>query len=347
MTAPAAPFAGQAPWRVASWVAAGFAGGVLALVLLFAAAGGQAPGTPAGGSGGAVNTAEIPAAYVPWVLAAGSICTAITPAIIAAQDQAESGWNPRIVSSAGAEGIAQFLPGTFTSWGRNDDGTGNVSPFNPADEIMAQGRYDCSLAALASRLLASGQASGTVVDLALASYNAGPGQVEAAHGVPADAADYVRKIDSLAATKYAAPGVASGAAGGSGAGLEAVAAAESALGTPYQWGGSCGDPHGADPSGWCDCSSLVQMAWAAAGVSLPRVTSQQVRSGTPVTSTGDLRPGDLIFIPGSDGTAASPGHVGMYVGGGMLINAPETGQVVRFAPVSSWQGQIVALRHIG
>jgi cell wall-associated NlpC family hydrolase len=151
----------------------------------------------------------------------------------------------------------------------------------------------------------------------------------------------VRQIDSLAATKYGAAGVA-----GSAAGLAAVAAARSALGTPYQWGGSCTDPRSPDPSRWCDCSSLMQMAWAAVGVSLPRTTFQQVDSGTPVSSVGQLQPGDLIFIPGADGTATAPGHVGIYVGDGMLIHAPTTGQVVQFEPVSSWQGQIVAMRHI-
>jgi cell wall-associated NlpC family hydrolase len=160
--------------------------------------------------------------------------------------------------------------------------------------------------------------------------------------VPAYAAGYAQSIQSLAASKYAAA-----SAGGSAEGLAAVAAAESALGTPYQWGGYCDDPHGADPSGWCDCSSLVQMAWADAGVPLPRTTFQQVDSGTPVPSVSDLQPGDLIFIPGSDGTAAAPGHVGMYVGDGMLINAPQTGEVVQFATVASWQSQIVAMRHIG
>jgi cell wall-associated NlpC family hydrolase len=88
------------------------------------------------------------------------------------------------------------------------------------------------------------------------------------------------------------------------------------------------------------------MAWAAAGVSLPRTTFEQVYSGTPVASVSQLQPGDLIFIPGADGTV-SPGHVGMYVGDGMLINAPTTGEVVQFAAVSSWAGQIVAMRHIG
>jgi cell wall-associated NlpC family hydrolase len=203
-------------------------------------------------------------------------------------------------------------------------------------------RYDCYLASLAGQLVSAGQASGTVTDLALAGYNAGPGQVESAHGVPADAAAYVQEIDQLAITKYSQV-----PASGSTAGLTAVAAAEAALGTPYQWGGSCSDPRGADSSGWCDCSSLVQMAWAAAGVALPRTTFLQVDSGTPVASVSDLQPGDLIFIPGADGSAASPGHVGMYVGDGMLINAPTTGQVVQFATVASWRGQIVAIQHIG
>jgi cell wall-associated NlpC family hydrolase len=326
--------------RLAIRAGAVLAGGVLALILLFAAVGGQAPTTAPGSAG--VNTTGIPVAYVPWVLAAGSICADITPAIIAAQDQVESGWNPRAVSPAGAEGIAQFLPSTFATWGENSDGTGDVSPFNPADEIMAQGRYDCSLASLMTRLVAAGQVSGDVVSLALASYNAGPGAVEAAHGVPADAASYAQQIESLAASKYSQATVS-----GDTAGQVAVAAAESALGTPYQWGGSCDDPHGADPSGWCDCSSLVQMAWAAAGVSLPRTTFAQVLVGTPVASVSDLQPGDLIFIPGADGTAASPGHVGLYVGDGILINAPSTGRVVQFTTVASWAGQIVAMRSEG
>jgi cell wall-associated NlpC family hydrolase len=308
---------------------------MLALFLLVAA---TTPSSTTEPASTVLNSSAVPSQYLTWVLRAGSMCTAITPAIIAAQDQVESGWNPHAISPAGAEGIAQFLPGTFATWGHNDDGTGNVSPFNPADEIMAQGRYDCSLAALAQQLIDRGAASGTATDLALAAYNAGPGAVEAAHGIPAAAAAYVRKIDDLAATTYSAA---------TGKGAIAVAAAESALGTPYQYGGSCDDPHGPDPSGWCDCSSLVQMAWRAAGVDLPRTTYQQVDSGTPVASVADLQPGDLIFIPGSDGTATNPGHVGLYVGNGWLINAPYTGQDVRFARVADWASQIVAMRHIG
>lgn len=327
----------RAAGKLAAGAIAVFTAAVLGLLLLFAAVGQEQPAT----QDSTLNTAAVPAAYLPWVLRAGSLCTAITPPVIAAQDQVESGWNPNAVSPAGAEGIAQFLPSTFPAWGRNDDGTGHVSPFNPDDEIMAQGRYDCSLASLAQHLIQSGQATGTVTDLALGAYNAGPGAVEAAHGVPAAAQAYVQQIDQLAATRYSTV-----TAIGSAAAMTAVAAAESALGTPYHYGGSCTDPHGADPGGWCDCSSLVQMAWAAAGVALPRTTYQQVHSGTPVASVSQLQPGDLIFIPGSDGTPANPGHVGMYVGNGWLIDAPYTGQVVRFEQVSTWRSQIVAMRHI-
>jgi cell wall-associated NlpC family hydrolase len=326
---------------VAAGAIAALFGGLLALVLVLATLSSTSSPSPSV-LGTALNTAAVPQRYVSWVIAAGSLCTAIPAAVIAAQDQAESGWNPDAVSPAGAEGIAQFLPSTFKTWGRNDDGTGYVSPFNPYDEIMAQGRYDCSLASLTQQLIGNGKASGSATDLALAAYNAGPGSVEAAHGIPADAAAYVQQIDQLAATKYS-----DGTAASSEAGLVALAAAESALGTPYQYRGSCDDPHGADSAEWCDCSSLVQMAWRTAGVELSRTTYQQAGSGTPVASVADLQPGDLIFIPGSDGTPSNPGHVGMFVGDGLLINAPETGEVVQFATVASWQGQIVAMRHIG
>jgi hypothetical protein len=95
MTAVGLPAGGTGLGKVAARGAVTACGTVLALILLFAAVGGQSPSAPAGTSGG-VNTAAIPAAYVPWVLAAGSMCTAISPAVIAAQDQVESGWNQRV-----------------------------------------------------------------------------------------------------------------------------------------------------------------------------------------------------------------------------------------------------------
>ena len=79
------------------------------------------------------------------------------------------------------------------------------------------------------------------------------------------------------------------------------------VGKPYVWGGT-------GPSGY-DCSGLTQAAWAAAGVSLPRTTYDQVNSGTRV-SWENKQPGDLLFFYG-----ASPSHVGMYAGDGIMVHA--------------------------
>lgn len=114
------------------------------------------------------------------------------------------------------------------------------------------------------------------------------------------------------------------------------------LGTPYQWGGSCADSHGPDPMGRCDCSSLMQQSYKAAGVTLTRTTYTQVKEGKPV-SVDALQPGDLVF---TEGTAEVPEHVGMVVGQGLIVNAPHTGDVVRLATLASWKPQILAARRV-
>jgi cell wall-associated NlpC family hydrolase len=98
------------------------------------------------------------------------------------------------------------------------------------------------------------------------------------------------------------------------------------LGVPYQWGGT-------DPATGLDCSGLVQRVFADLGVSVPRTSQEQATIGTPVASLADAQAGDLVFFPGSDGTAASPGHVGIYLGNGKMIDAPYTGADVRVDPV--------------
>jgi cell wall-associated NlpC family hydrolase len=118
------------------------------------------------------------------------------------------------------------------------------------------------------------------------------------------------------------------------------------LGTPYHFGGSCTDPHSGDPDKQCDCSSLMQSAYRAAGISIPRVTTDQARAGKPVADPALLQPGDLILIPGSEGTMTSPRHVGMYLGQGLIIHAPATGDVVKITQLSSWINQIAASRRI-
>lgn len=118
------------------------------------------------------------------------------------------------------------------------------------------------------------------------------------------------------------------------------------LGTPYHFGGSCTDPHSGDPDKQCDCSSLMQSAYRAASISIPRVTTDQVKAGKRVADPAFLLPGDLVFIAGSEGTMINPRHVGMYLGEGLIIHAPSTGDVVKITRLSSWSNQIAAIRRI-
>ena len=104
----------------------------------------------------------------------------------------------------------------------------------------------------------------------------------------------------------------------SGAGAQAASVAMQYLGVPYVWGG-------ASPSGF-DCSGLVMYAYAQVGISLPHYTGSLLGMGSRV-SASELAPGDLVF--------RHAGHVGIYIGGGQMVHAPHTGDVVRVAPVPS------------
>ncbi|WP_406474250.1 NlpC/P60 family protein [Streptomyces sp. NBC_01615] len=95
---------------------------------------------------------------------------------------------------------------------------------------------------------------------------------------------------------------------------KAIAFARAQIGKPYVWGATGPDSY--------DCSGLTQAAWKAAGVSLPRVTYDQVNAGTTV-SLADAQPGDLIFF------YDDISHVGLYIGNGMMIHAPKPGAYVR------------------
>ncbi|MDQ6687431.1 MAG: C40 family peptidase [Actinomycetota bacterium] len=114
------------------------------------------------------------------------------------------------------------------------------------------------------------------------------------------------------------------ASGGAG---RAIAFARAQLGEPYQWGA-------AGPSSW-DCSGLTMMAWRAGGVSLAHYTVAQYEETTHI-SVGSLRPGDLLFW-GATNNPGSIHHVAMYLGNGMMIQAPHTGANVEVVSMYSWQ----------
>jgi hypothetical protein len=116
-----------------------------------------------------------------------------------------------------------------------------------------------------------------------------------------------------------------------GLGGRAVQIALQYLGTPYVWGG-------ADPQTGFDCSGLTMYVYGQLGISLTHYTGAQIHEGTPVPEQL-LQPGDLVFFdPGPFGV---PGHEGMYIGGGLFVQAPHTGDVVKISPLASYQNRYV------
>jgi hypothetical protein len=108
-----------------------------------------------------------------------------------------------------------------------------------------------------------------------------------------------------------------------GLGPRAVALAQGQLGTPYRWGGSA-------PGGF-DCSGLVYWAFRTLGITLPRVAEDQAGVGYPVAAP-DLQPGDVVFFADSSGYVH---HEGIYIGGGQMIHAPQTGDVVKVEAIDT------------
>jgi hypothetical protein len=112
-----------------------------------------------------------------------------------------------------------------------------------------------------------------------------------------------------------------------GSGPAVVQAAQKYLGVPYAWGGT-------DASTGFDCSGLVQQVYSDLGIDLPRTSSQQATSGKAVASLDDAQPGDLVFF---DYSTSRPGvdHVGIYIGNGQMIAAPQEGESVQVQDVGT------------
>jgi cell wall-associated NlpC family hydrolase len=263
-----------------------------------------APGLPGGAHG--------PPPAVPAALAAhfaeAERLTDVSASLLMAVAHVESRFNPRAVGplierfaateDAHALGMMQFLPSTYRGLAPRVDALtgvrrGMVGLWQPRHAILAAALY-------------------------LQDHGA-PGDVRRALYRYNNDGDYVDRVLALAA-RYAAAVPADGVA------ARALALARTQLGVPYRWGGG-------EPGRGFDCSGLTQWAFAEAGHRLPR-TAQQQFFATQRVGRADLRPGDLVFFAGDP---AQPDqwitHVGVYAGGGRMVDAPAPGAVVREEPV--------------
>jgi peptidoglycan DL-endopeptidase CwlO len=215
-------------------------------------------------------------------------------------------WGGAPIHAAG-----QVVSGVAT----DEDGDGVANVYDPADAIAGAARYllefnvqnDPAGAVFAynhlqsyvqSVLLYAGQYAGgkfSVASAQLPSTSAVAGCAQTAGGLPV-----VQAPSQLVAA--------------------AIGYAEQQLGKPYLWGGTGPDAF--------DCSGLVMMAYRAAGISIARTSENQWTTETRVPAS-QVQPGDLVFFAGADGTVTDPGHVGLVIGDGKMIEAYATGFPIR------------------
>jgi len=300
---------------VSKWLAAAAALAAafpLTLVLLVTAT--QAPSQASTGLAGGPSVQAldtIPPAYLTLYLDAAHTCRGLPWAVLAGIGKVESDHGqstaPGVHSGAnyaGAEGPMQFEAATFAQYAVNADAPAKLSPYDPADAIYTT----------AAMLCANGAAAGSTAGIRQAIYAYNHAQW------------YVTEVLAWTA-RYTVPTPSTAA-------LAAIAFALRQVGKPYQWGATGPDAY--------DCSGLVYAAYAAAGIRIGRTTYQWRQDGPRIPLT-QIQPGDLLFSAGRDGTPADPGHVVMYLGGGQIIQAPQTGQDVQIDPLDL-AGVVVATR---
>jgi len=240
----------------------------------------------------------IPVSALALYQQAAATCPGLPWTVLAAVGTVESGNGtstaPGVQSganSAGAEGPMQFEPGTFAHYSLPvpPGGADPPSPYDMVDAAYAAARDLC----------ANGAQRGVNLSAAIFAYN--------------HADWYVNKVLALATSYAATP---SGAPTPAGARAAAFALAQ--LGTPYRWGGT-------SPGGF-DCSGLVQAAYAAGGIALPRIAQAQLDAGPRLPAGTGLEVGDLVFF---GNLPAQADHVGLVVGPAEMVDAPHTGATVR------------------
>ena len=293
------------PASLGTKLAAAAGGLALAVVVLAAGAGAGIASLLDGGSPpSGTATATIPPAMLALYQQAAAVCPGLPWTVLAAIGTVESdngqstlpgvrsGANP-----AGAEGDMQELPATFAAYAFPvpPGGANPPSPYDPTDAVYAAARMLC----------ANGAANGADLQAAVLSYN--------------HASWYVAEVLALARSygQTQAQIVAAGSAGG-------VAAdwALAQVGTPYIWGGET-------PGVGFDCSGLVQAAYRAAGITLPRTAQAQYDATTKLAPGDPLQPGDLVFFGQS---TAAVEHVGLVVSPTTMVDAPHSGAEVRVEP---------------
>ena len=263
----------------------------------------------------AIGRRDIPPQLVGVYHSAARTCPGLTWTVLAAIGRIESdhGRSSALgvdhgTNAAGAGGPMQFLASTWQQFGVDGNHDGRADRYDVTDAIYGAARYLC----------AKGGGRPSTLHAAIYAYNHSASYVAA---VLRQAASYAAAYDAQASSSTV--------------GRVVVAYAVHQLGVPYLWGGT--------GQGGFDCSGLAQAAYAAAGVAIPR-TSEQQWLGLPHVPTSQLRPGDLIFFNRGEFAPNLPGHVGIYIGNGKMIDAPHSGVSVRIEPLSIFGGYVGAAR---
>lgn len=228
-----------------------------------------------------------------------------------------------------AVGPFQFLPSTWEGVGQDAGGDKSADPHNADDAALGAAIYLCG----GGRDLAKRSQLKTAIF-----------QYNRSHAYVANVLGWI--------DQYAAAAKSPDLKDVSGKVRTVLEAALAQRGVPYSWGGGnangpstgiCCSPSGKSGTAirGFDCSGLTTYAYAKAGIRLPRTAAAQASVGRRIpasSGTGALKPGDLVFYAYAPGRDSTIYHVGIYLGGGRMVNAPRPGAVVRVDPVDAMSG---------